>query len=161
MIIDGVPNHEIQTLMKASYSTKIDKVSQFAKELKTNLKPECGVVEVFICEDPEDLPACTVWDNFIATKVKDCDAFILIITQEYLDSTRCHEEIHAAHFIHKKDIFPILFEDRKPEYEKGKYGMAIQSIVKRVRYTTFKTTKVEHPTYDNLLAAIKQKVLGE
>ena len=144
-----------------SYSTKIDKISQFAKELKTNLKHERGVVEVFICEDQEDLPAGTVWDNFIATKLKDCDVFIPIITQEYLDSTPCYEEIHAAHFIHKKDIFPILFDDCKPEHEKGKNGMAIQSIVKRVQYTTFKTTHVEHPTFDNLLAAIKQKVLGE
>ena len=144
-----------------SYSTKIDKVSNFAKELKTNLKRERGVVEVFICEDPENIPASTVWANVIATKVKDCDAFIPIITQEYLDSIPCHQEIHDAHYIYKKDIFPILFEDRKPEYEIGQNGMAIQSIVKRVQYTTFKTTIVEHPTYDDLLAAIKQKVLGE
>ena len=144
-----------------SYSTKIDDISQFAKELKTNLKPERGVVEVFVCQDPGDIPAGTVWDNFIATKVKDCDAFIPIITQEYLDSTPCHQEIGDAHSIHKKDIFPILFKDRKPEYEKGKYGMAIQSIVKRVQCTYFETTKVEHPTYDNILAAIKQTLLGE
>ena len=37
-----------------------------------------------------------------------------------------------------------LWRSRKPEYEKGQNGMAIQSIVKRVQYTTFKTTIVEH-----------------
>ena len=93
-----------------SYSAKIDKVSKFAKELKTNLKRERGVVEVFICQDPEDIPAGTVWDNLIATKVKDCDAFIPIITQEYLDSTPCHLEIHDAHYIHKRISFQFSLE---------------------------------------------------
>ena len=99
--------------------------------------------------------------QFYGTKVKDCDAFIRIITQKYLDSMPCHQEIGDAHSIHQKNIFSILFKDRKPEYEKAKYGMAIQSIVKRVQSTYFETLKVEPPTYDNSLAAIKQTVLGE
>ena len=85
-----------------SYSTKIDKVSKFAKELKSKLKVELGVAEVFICQDPENIPAGAVWANVIAKKVKDCNAFIPIITQEYLDSTPCQQELQDAHYTHKK-----------------------------------------------------------
>ena len=132
-----------------SYSTKIDKVRQFAKELKTKLEQEPVVAEVFICE--EDIPI----------KIKNCDAFIPIITQEYLDSSPCHQEIHDASYTYKKPIFPILIGDCKPEYEKGKYGLAIQMIVTSLPYSTFKTTNVEYPIYDNLVAAIKRMILGE
>ena len=142
-----------------SYSTKIDKVSQFAKELKTKLNHEPGVAEVFICE--EDIPIGEVWDVYIARKVKDCDAFIPIITQEYLDSPSCHKEILDASYTYKKPIFSILIGDCKLEYENGKYGLAIRSIVTSVQYITFKTTKLEDLAYNHLLAAIKQKVLGE
>ena len=100
-------------------------------------------------------------DECIARKVKDCHAFILIITQEYLNSTPCHQEILDACHIHEKPIFSILFEDSKPEYEKGKYGIVVQVMVRRVQFLTFKTTKVEHPKYDKLLAAIKQIALSE
>ena len=92
-----------------SYSTKIPKVRQFAKELKAKLKDEPGVAEVFICE--EDVPVGEVWPQYIAKKVKDCHAFIPIITQEYLDSQPCHQEIHDANYAHKRNIFPILIED--------------------------------------------------
>ena len=142
-----------------SYSTKIPKVSQFAKELKSKLKYEIGVAEVFICE--EDIPVGVVWSQCIAGKVKDCNAFIPIITQEYLDSPSCHQEILAAYYTHKKNIFPILIEDCNLEYGKGKYGTAIQSIVTQVQFIIFKTTKVENTKYAKLLVAIKEVVLGE
>ena len=140
-----------------SYSTKIVKVSQFVKELKAELKHEPGVAEVFICE--EDIPLGEVWAMYIAKKLNDCDAFIPIITQEYLDSRPCHQEIQDACYTHKKPIFSILIKDCELDYKNSNYGLAIQAIVKGVQYITFKTTKVEHPAYDNLLAAIKQMVL--
>ena len=142
-----------------SYSTKIDNVRQFAKELKTKLKHEPGVAEVFICE--EDIPISVVLNEYMTRKVKECNAFIPIITQEYLDSPRCHQEIHDASYTYKKLIFPILIKDCEPEYEKGQYGLAIQLIVSPLSYSTFKTTNVEHPIYDNLVAAIKGMILGE
>ena len=142
-----------------SYSTK--EVSQFAKELKSNFKGKPGVAEVFICE--EDISPGEVWVEHIAKKVNDCDAFIPIITQEYLNSKQCYEEIHFAHYNKekKRHIFPILIKDRKPEFEKGQYGGDIQMMVNIVQHTTFKTTKVEQDVFDKFLEDIKQKVLGE
>ena len=137
-----------------SYSTKIDKVSQFAKELKTKLKHEFWVAEVFICE--EDIPVGESLAQCISREVKYCHAFIPILTQEYLDSGQCYQEIHDACYTHKKPIFPILIEDCKLDYDKSTDGLAIQNIVSTVQFITFKTTKVEHPIYDNLLAEIKQ-----
>ena len=131
----------------------------FAKELKSQLKDKPGVAEVFICE--EDVSAGDTWGEKIARKANDCDAFIPIITQEYLDSKPCYQEIHHAHYNQDKHIFPILIKDRKPEYEKGKYGGDIQLMVNQVQYTTFKTTQLELETFNTFLAAIKQKVLGE
>ena len=142
-----------------SYSTKIDEVSQFAKELKSKLKDKPGVAEVFVCQ--EDVLAGEVWGEYIARKVNDCHAFIPIITQEYLDSKPCYQELHHAHYNEKKPIFPILIKDRKPMYENGKYGQDIKFMVTLVHFTTFETTKVEQDTFDKFLAAIKQKVLGE
>ena len=145
--------------MKIFISYKVGEVSQFAKELKSQLKDKPGVAEVFICE--EDVLPGEVWGEYIARKVNDCHAFIPIITQEYLDSKPCYQEIHHAHYNQEKHIFPILIKDRKPEYEKGKNGRDIQLMVNQVQYTTFETTEVEQETFDKLLAAIKQKVLGE
>ena len=145
--------------MKIFISYKVREVGQFAKELKSQLKDKPGVADVFICE--EDVYAGDKWGEKIARKVNDCDAFIPIITQEYLDSQPCYQEIHHAHYNQEKHIFPILIKDRKPEYEKGKYGCDIQLMVNQVQYTTFETTKVEQETFDKFLAAIKQKVLGE
>ena len=145
--------------MKIFISYKVGKVSQFAKELKSQLKDKPGVVEVFICE--EDVLPGDTWGEKIARKANDCDAFVPIITQEYLDSKPCYQEIHHAHYKQKKPIFPILFKDREPTYENGEYGHDIQIIVNLVQYTRFETTKVEQETFDKFLAAIKQKVLGE
>ena len=141
-----------------SYNTKIDKVCQFAKELKSKLKGEPGVAEVFICQ--EDILVGEEWDQCIATNVNDCHAFIPIITQEYLDSAPCHQEILVAHYKRKKPIFPINIKDCKLEYEKSKFGLAIQDMLTGIQYIIFETTKVDHPTYNKLLAAIKTKVLG-
>ena len=147
--------------MKIFISYSIQAVSQFAKELKSNFKDMPGVAEVFICE--EDISAGEVWGEHIGKKLNDCDAFIPIITQEYLNSKPCYQEIHHAYYNKekKRHIFPILIKDRKPEYEKGEYGRNIQMMVSTVQYTTFKTTKVEQDIFDKFLADIMQKVLGE
>ena len=146
-------------LIFISYSATINDVSQLAKELKTNLEAKPYVAEVFICE--EDIPAYVIRRDYITKKISDCDIFIPIITQEYLDSKQCYQEILEAHYINKKYIFPILIQDCKLEYENVERACHIQFIVSQFQCATFKTTEVEQDTFDKSLAAIKQTVLGE
>ena len=140
-----------------SYYSRDGDVSQFVKDLKTKLEKEADIDQVFIFQDPVDNPAGRVWTENLMRKIVDCHAFLAVITQPYLDSDICHQEITYACNTLKKTIFPITFEDRKPSYEVGQYSRSIEAIVKRVNYVTFETTEVETSIYDNLLTGLRQR----
>ena len=116
-----------------SYS-KDEDVSKFAKEMKSRLK-EAGHT-AFIFEDPDDNPAGTVWSQHLAEQIENCDAFIAVITQKYLDSDTCLQEISRA-CNKKKLLLPVIYYEQ-PEFSAGTYGGAIEMIIKPINYIKFK-----------------------
>ena len=144
-----------------SYNSSVEQVNQFAKDLKTKLLQDDGIDQAFIFQDIGDNPTGRIWSKNLARAIKDCDIFIAIITEKYLNSDICHREISYARDTFRKPVFPIIFKDRKPNYDKGDYALAIQMIVQQVNYITFETTNVDSPKYGDLLTSIKQKAVGK
>ena len=128
-----------------SYNSRVKEVAGFAKKLESKLKldHEISIDEVFIFENPKKNPSGATWYNKLAEKIRDCDAFIAIITQGYLDSDICYDEFHAAHIKHKKLIILIIFQDLKPDYKSGKHGAGIEMGVSQKNWVIFKTTDVD------------------
>lgn len=145
-----------------SYNSSDDKVNEFVQQLKRKLE-EDGCDKAFIFQSPIDNPPGEKWLEKIAKEIETCDAFVPIITQKYLDSDICYSEFHAAPLTHKKRTIPIIFEDRKPDFSKGKYAAAIQLLVKPIGYVTFKKPEMEDIPYDKVLIGLglKESVLGK
>ena len=146
-----------------SYNSSIEQVSKFAKDLKTKLLQDDGIDQAFIFQDVDDNPIGHVWSENLGKAISDCDVFIAIITQKYLDSDICHREISYARDTcrPRKPVFPIIFKDQKPNYKEGEYARSIHMIVQQVNYITFQNTSVECPQYGDLLRSIKQKALSK
>lgn len=139
-----------------SYYSRDGEVNQFVKDLKTKLEKEADIDQVFIFQDPVDNPAGRVWTENLMKKIVDCHALLAVITQSYLDSEMCHQEITYACSTHTEKIFPIIFKDRKPSYEVGRCGRSIEAIVKQVNYITLETTEVETSKYEDLLTGLRK-----
>ena len=89
-----------------SYCSKDEDVSEFAKEMKRRLE-EAGHT-AFIFQNPVNNPAGTVWSQHLAEQIENCDAFIAVITQKYLDSKICYKEIsHASE--KEKLLLPVIY----------------------------------------------------
>ena len=138
-----------------SYNSAIEEVNQFVAVLKEKLEEQIVVEQVFIFQCPKEHPAGAVWTENLAKKIRDCDAFIAVITQKYLDSRICHQEITFADK-KEKDIIPITFKDHELNYEESSYGASIEVIVTTVNYICFKTTTVEDSEYRRLIQGLRK-----
>lgn len=58
------------------------------------------------------IQAGSEWPEFVASKVIDCDKFILFVSNSYLESQNCKREINFA-ISRKKDILSVFIEDVK------------------------------------------------
>ena len=137
-----------------SYNSSDEQVNKFAKDLKTKLQGD-GIDHAFNFQDERDNPTGRIWTENLASTIHGCDIFIAIITQQYLNSDICHREISYARDTCRKPVFPIIFKDRKPNYEVGRYARSIHMIVQQVNYITFETTSVDCPQYGDLLRSLK------
>ena len=146
-----------------SYNSRVKEVVDFAKKLESKLNElDREANEIFLFENTEKNPAGTKWYNRLAEKIRDCDAFIAIITQGYLDCDMCYEEFFSANVTNKKLIIPIVFEDPnlKPDYKKGKLGHGIEMGVKPKNWVKFKTTDVDESASDSKMSPYEQILNG-
>ena len=126
-----------------SYS-KDEYVSKFAKEMKRRLE-QAGRT-AFIFEDPVDNPAGIVWEQHLAEQIENCNAFIAVITQKYLNSNICHQEISYASN-KKKLLLPIIYYEQ-PQFSTSTYGGAIEMKINKINYIKFEGD------FDALIAAL-------
>ena len=92
-----------------SYGGELD-VSQFVKQLKRDL--EANGYSVWL--DLESIPSGSDWHGVIGTGLQECAAIIPIITQKYIGSQFCMNELYTADS-DKKLIFPSCM--RKSTYQ--------------------------------------------
>ena len=88
-----------------SYGREVD-VSYFVRQLKRDL--EANGYAVWL--DMESIPSGSDWHGAIGTGLQECSAIIPIITQKYVSSRFCMNELYTADG-DKKAIFPIMYED--------------------------------------------------
>ena len=139
-----------------SYNSSDEDVNGFICQLKTKLESD-GCDKAFIFQSPEDNRPGDNWPDNLAEQIKSCDAFLAVITQGYLNSDICFDEFHAAHVTHKKRIIPIIFEDRKPDYNTGKHGGAIRMGADPINRVSFQKPEMEEIPYKKLLIGLGLK----
>ena len=141
-----------------SYNSRDVQVNKFVEDLKTKLEKEADIDQVFIFGDSVDIPGGHVRNDIIVImrKIVDCDVFLAVITQPYLDSEICHQEITYACNTHAKKVFSIIFEDHELNYEVGRYSRSIKMKIPQVNFVTFETTRMETSKYEDLLTGLRQ-----
>ena len=81
-------------------------VSEFVRQLKSDL--EASGLSVWL--DVEDIPAGSDWHGSIGSALYQCSVIVPVITQKYIGSRYCVNELYTADG-DKKLIFPVMFED--------------------------------------------------
>ena len=145
-----------------SYNSSDEEVNAFVCHLKTKLESD-GCDKAFIFQSAKDNPPGDNWADNLAEQIKSCDAFIAIITQGYLYSDICFDELHTAYVTHKKRTIPIIFQDRKPDYDTGKHGGAIQIGISPINRVKFQKPEMEEIPCNKVLIGLglKEAVPGK
>ena len=141
------------TKLFISYNSSDEEVNKFVKQLKTKLESD-GCDKAFIFQSAKDNRPGIDWTDNLAEQIESCDAFLAVLTQGYLDSDICSDEFHAA--LHKKLLIPIIFEDRKPDFSKGKskHGPAIKMGTSSINRVSFQKPEIEEIPYNKLLIGL-------
>ena len=106
-------------------------VIQFAKQLKRDL--EANGFSAWL--DTDSIPSGKDWHGAIGTGLQDCVAIIPVITQKYIDSRFCMNELYTADG-DKKLVFPIMYEN--VDLASSETGRAVKFIVSGINWTMFR-----------------------
>ena len=133
-----------------SYGREID-VSYFVRQLKRDL--EANGYSVWL--DTESIPSGSDWHGAIGTGLQECSAIIPIITQKYISSRFCMNELYTADG-DKKTIFPIMYED--VDFVSSEAGRALKFIISGINWTMFRPGKEEYSdSLQQLIKGMKEK----
>lgn len=131
-------------------------VSQFAKQLKRDL--EANGFSVWL--DQEDIPSGKDWHGAIGTGLQDCAAIIPVITQKYIDSRFCMNELYTADG-DKKLIFPIMYETNV-DLVSTEAGRAVKFIVSGINWTMFRPGLDDYSdSLQKLIKGMKESLKGQ
>lgn len=75
----------------------------------------------------EGTPAGEEWDKNIASRIENCSGFIAFISENYLSSTNCSDEMNYARTVEKERTFVFLEPVSMPSGKKLRMG-TIQAI---------------------------------
>ena len=106
-------------------------VSDFVKKLKKDLEAKGYTVWL----DVESIHSGSDWRGAIGTGVHKCASFIPIITQKYVKSDYCKNELYAADR-GKKCIFPIIYQE--VDWDSSEGGRAVNLIVNGINWSMFR-----------------------
>ena len=133
-----------------SYGRELD-VSQFVKQLKRDL--EANGYSVWL--DLESIPSGSDWHGAIGTGLQECASIIPIITQKYIGSRFCMNELYTADG-DKKLIFPIMYED--VDLSSSEAGRAVKFIISGINWTMFRPGKDDYvDSLQKLIKGMKEK----
>ena len=133
-----------------SYGRELD-VSQFVKQLKRDL--EANGYSVWL--DLESIPSGSDWHGAIGTGLQECAAIIPILTQKYIGSRFCMNELYTADG-DKKLIFPIMYED--VDLSTTEAGRAVKFIISGINWTMFRPGKDDYiDSLHKLIKGMKEK----
>ena len=133
-----------------SYGRELD-VSQFVKQLKRDL--EANGYSVWL--DLESIPSGSDWHGAIGTGLQECAAIIPIITQKYIGSRYCMNELYTADG-DKKLIFPVMYED--VELASTEAGRALKFIISGINWTMFRPGQDDYTdSLQKLIKGMKEK----
>ena len=131
-------------------------VSQFTKQLKRDL--EANGFSVWL--DQEDIPSGKDWHGAIGTGLQDCAAIIPVITQKYIGSRFCMNELYTADG-DKKLIFPIMYE-ANVDLVSTEAGRAVKFIVSGINWTMFRPGLDDYSdSLQKLIKGMKESLKGQ
>ena len=130
-------------------------VTQFAQQLKRDL--EANGFSVWL--DLESIPSGKDWHGAIGTGLQDCIGIIPIITQKYIDSRFCMNELYTADS-DKKLIFPVMYED--VNLAGSEAGRGLKFIVSGINWAMFRPGLDEYTeSLRKLVGGMKQSLKGQ
>lgn len=128
-----------------------DDVNKFVLKLKHDL--EANGYSVWL--DLESIPAGSDWHGAIGTALQECSAIIPIVTQKYLNSRYCMNELYTADG-ENKTIFPIMYED--VDLASTESGRGLKYIISGINWTMFRPGKDDYSdSLQKLIKGINEK----
>ena len=114
-----------------------DGVNKFVRQLKHDL--EANGCTVWL--DLESIPAGSDWHGAIGTALQECSVIIPVVTQKYISSRHCMNELYTAD-ADKKTIFPVVYED--VDFESTEAGRGLKYIISSINWVMFRPGKDEY-----------------
>lgn len=130
-------------------------VSQFAQQLKRDL--QANGFSVWL--DVESIDLGKDWHGAIGTGLQECVGIIPIITQKYVESRFCMNELYTADG-DKKLIFPIMYED--VDFASSEQGRALKFIVSGINWAMFRPGRDDYgESLQKLIGGMRKSLKGE
>ncbi len=133
-----------------SYSREHNTVST-VKTLLLRLEQEG--LSVFV--DQRSIRPGDHWRSEIASAIKTCKAFVVMLTKQYMKSVYCNGELSEAVAL-KKRMFPVVCEDGLRDMPGG---VPVMEVVQEVQYVSLVAEDSETELTD-LVQSIKTSVSG-
>ncbi len=121
----------------------------------TLLRPQLEQKGLTVFVDRDDLRPGDKWRSEIASAIKTCKAFVVVLTKRYVRSLYCNGEFYEAKALGKR-MFPVVCEKG---WEKVPGGASVTEIVKEVQYVSL-VAEDSKTQLTRLVGSIKTSVSG-
>lgn len=101
--------------------------------------------------DVSNIPAGSDWHGAIGTAIHNCKAIIVVITQKYLASRYCTNEMYQANS-DGKSIFPVFFQD--VDFSITDTARGVKYVISGINWTMFR------PNVDDYNASLAKLIDG-
>ena len=120
-----------------SYGREEGEVNRFVKRLKDDLEKSGFGVWL----DTDSIAASDNWREEIGTGLHDCKALLAVITNKYISSRYCTDELYLVHK-DEKFIFPLIFEE--VDFDATERGRGVKYALGSINYVQFRSGKDDY-----------------
>ena len=110
-----------------------------------------STLHIRVWMDVDDIPAGSDWHGAIGTALHNCRAIIVVITQKYLGSRYCTNEMYQANG-DQKAIFPVFLQD--VDFGVTETARGVKYVISGINWTMFR------PNIDDYNASLTKLVDG-
>ena len=119
-----------------------------------NISVQINVLLYRVWLDIDDIPAGSDWHASIRTAIENSKAMIVVITQKYLASRYCTNEMYVAN-TDGKAIFPVFLQD--VDFNITETARGVKYVIAGINWIKFKPDGDYKASLIKLIDGLKEK----
>ena len=135
-----------------SYNEKSS--ADFVRILREKIEKESDVEKVFDFKCPKYNPPGVHWRENIEKNIRECDALIAVITQDYLNSDICYKEFICAWYKEKR-VIPVFVVRKKDCAFSEAHAKDLKELIEKVTYVELTAGVLDINSYDKILEGLR------